>query len=139
MKLALFLFATFSVLTMACSASNSDSSSQGAVIEPAQPAASAAPVGGKPDRGAAAAAVTPNPAASPASAAQNPAQPQAGRWIDVDVTRFRVRLMDGAQTLKTLEPVAVGAQVDTGAFESTQTGLFYVYNKIPGLQYDPPY
>jgi hypothetical protein len=29
--------------------------------------------------------------------------------------------------------------VDTGIYESTQTGLFRVYNKIAGLQYDAPY
>jgi hypothetical protein len=46
--------------------------------------------------------------------------------------------MDGT-VMRTIEPVAVGAQVDTGAYESTQTGLFRVYNKIAGLQYDPPY
>ncbi len=41
--------------------------------------------------------------------------------------------------MQTIEPVAVGAQINTGAYESTQTGLFHVYNKIAGLQYDPPY
>ena len=35
--------------------------------------------------------------------------------------------------------VAVGAQVDSGAYESTQTGTFRVHNKIAGLQYDAPY
>lgn len=65
--------------------------------------------------------------------------PTTGKWIDVDVTRFQVKLMDGMQVLQTIVPVAVGVQVNSGAYESTQTGLFYVYNKIAGLQYDAPY
>jgi hypothetical protein len=47
--------------------------------------------------------------------------------------------MDGDSVVQTIAPVAVGAQVDTGAYESTQTGLFHVYNKAPGLAYDAPY
>ena len=65
--------------------------------------------------------------------------PTTGRWIDVDVTRYQVRLMSGTETSRTFAPVAVGAQVDTGAYESTQTGTFRVHNKIQGLQYDAPY
>ncbi len=88
------------------------------------------------------------PADPPASAAtavptpdgSTPTQaPTTGHWIDVDVTNFAVHLMNGTQVLQTIGPVAVGAQVDTGAYESTQTGLYHVYNKIPGLQYDAPY
>jgi hypothetical protein len=83
------------------------------------------------------------PAGSGTSATPNPnnlpAAPTTGRWIDVDVTRFQVRLMDGQRVLHTIGPVGVGAQVDTGAYESTQTGLYHVYNKIGGLQYDAPY
>lgn len=67
------------------------------------------------------------------------AAPTSGKWIDVDVTRFVVKLMNGTQTVQTISPVAVGAKVNTGEYESTQTGLFYVYNKIAGLQYDAPY
>jgi hypothetical protein len=33
----------------------------------------------------------------------------------------------------------VGTEIDTGAYESTQTGTFRVYNKIKDLQYDAPY
>jgi hypothetical protein len=66
-------------------------------------------------------------------------RPATGRWIEVDVTNFVVRLMDGDSVLQTIAPVAVGAQIDTGAYESTQTGIFHVYNKQPGLAYDPPY
>jgi hypothetical protein len=65
--------------------------------------------------------------------------PTQGRWIEVDVAAFRVRLMEGARVLETIEPVAVGVQVDSGDYESTQTGLFHVYNKIAGRQYDAPY
>jgi len=67
------------------------------------------------------------------------APPTRGRWIDVDVTGLRVRLMEGTTILRMIAPIAVGAQIDTGAYESTQTGLFHVYNKTGGLQYDPPY
>ena len=65
--------------------------------------------------------------------------PTEGRWIEVDVTRFVVRLMDGASVVREIAPVAVGAQVDTGAYASTQTGLFHVNNKIADLAYDAPY
>ena len=65
--------------------------------------------------------------------------PNAGRWIDVDVTRYRVRLMDGTSEMRVFEPVGVGTEIDTGAYESTQTGTFRVYNKIKDLQYDAPY
>jgi hypothetical protein len=65
--------------------------------------------------------------------------PTTGRWIDVDVSRYTVRLMTGTESTRTFAPVAVGAQVDTGVYESTQTGTFRVHNKIAGLQYDAPY
>ena len=123
----LVALATFLALfAFACSSGNGKPANGGVAIEPA---GAADPVGGKPESG--------NAATVPSSPAEPP--PQTGRWIDVDVTRYRVRLMDGTQAMKTIEPVAVGAQVDTGAYESTQTGLFHVYNKVAGLQYDPPY
>jgi hypothetical protein len=65
--------------------------------------------------------------------------PTAGRWIDVDVTRFEVQLMEGNNVLQTIGPVAVGAEIDTGNYESTQTGLFFVHVKTPELTYDAPY
>jgi len=65
--------------------------------------------------------------------------PTEGRWIDVDVTNYVVRLMDGTNAVREIAPVAVGAQIDTGEYASTQTGLFHVYNKVEGLAYDPPY
>lgn len=81
-------------------------------------------------------APSPAPAANPTEAALRPTE---GRWIEVDVTNFVVRLMDGDTVLQTIGPVAVGVQVDTGAYESTQTGLFHVYNKQSELAYDAPY
>lgn len=47
--------------------------------------------------------------------------------------------MDGAQVVQDIGPVAVGREVDTGRYESTQTGCFGVYTKTAGLTYDPPY
>jgi hypothetical protein len=87
---------------------------------------------------------TPAPAATSAPSTvratmDGTAPPTSGRWIDVDVTRYTVRLMSGTEATRTLSPVAVGAQVDTGVYESTQTGTFRVHNKIAGLQYDAPY
>lgn len=82
----------------------------------------------------------PDPTAVPATAtAVADERPTEGKWIEVDVTKYVVRLMDGDSVVQTIAPVAVGAQVDTGAYESTQTGLFHVYNKAPGLAYDAPY
>lgn len=89
-----------------------------------------------PDASVAAAAPTPAPAAV---ATDDALRPTEGRWIEVDVTKYVVRLMDGDTVLQTIGPVAVGEQVDTGVYESTQTGLFHVYNKAPGLAFDPPY
>jgi len=72
-------------------------------------------------------------------AADGSGPPLEGRWIDVDVRAFRVRLMDGGSVMREIAPVAVGVEVDTGVFASTQTGLFHVYNKVEDLAYDPPY
>lgn len=85
---------------------------------------------------------SPTPAVTPAATprAVVPAKaPESGRWIDVDVTRYVVRLMDGKQVLREIGPVAVGRQVDTGAYESTQTGLFHVYVKTAPRSFDAPY
>ncbi len=65
--------------------------------------------------------------------------PTEGRWIEVDVTKYVVRLMDGASVVNEISPVGVGEQIDTGEYISTQTGLFAVQNKIEELAYDPPY
>jgi hypothetical protein len=47
--------------------------------------------------------------------------------------------MDGGSVVQEIGPVAVGEQVDTGAYLSTQTGLFHIYSKVEGLAYDAPY
>ena len=57
----------------------------------------------------------------------------------MDVTKFEVQLMEGSTVLRTIGPVAVGAEIDTGSYESTQTGLFYVNVKTADLTYDAPY
>ena len=80
------------------------------------------------------ATATPSPQASDGSEA-----PTAGAWIDVDVTTFVVRLMDGESVVREITPVGVGVQIDTGEYASTQTGLFYVNSKIEPLAYDAPY
>jgi hypothetical protein len=79
------------------------------------------------------------PTLTPTPAPNSPEAPTAGRWIDVDVTRFEVQLMEGNTVLRTIGPVAVGAEVDTGSYESTQTGLFFVHVKTADLTYDAPY
>lgn len=83
--------------------------------------------------------------AAPPTATQTPlaldgsTTPTEGRWIDVNVTTYAVRLMDGTTAVQEIAPVGVGLQVDTGEYASTQTGLFYVHTKIEELAYDPPY
>ncbi|MEX2229652.1 MAG: L,D-transpeptidase [Dehalococcoidia bacterium] len=94
-------------------------------------------------RAPAAPTAVPSPVSTPApaapAAATPPAPPESGRWIDVDVTRFAVRLMDGRTVVREIGPVAVGREIDTGRYESTQTGLFHVYVKDGTLSYDAPY
>ena len=84
-----------------------------------------------------AADATARPAASNSASLEG--RPRTGRWIDVDVTRYQVQLMDGETVVQTIGPVAVGEQIDTGVYESTQTGLFHVYVKMEPLSYDAPY
>ncbi|HEY7270299.1 MAG TPA: L,D-transpeptidase family protein [Dehalococcoidia bacterium] len=106
-----------------------------ATLTPApQDPGGAIPTGGKP-AAPSTTAVAPTPAPLPTSVAA----PTTGRWIDVDVSKFVVRLMEGNNVIKLIQPVGVGAQIDTGAYESTQTGLFHVYDKRQELQYDAPY
>jgi hypothetical protein len=52
---------------------------------------------------------------------------------------FTVKLMNGTTATKVIAPVGVGEQIDTGVYESTQTGLFHVYNMDASLTYDAPY
>lgn len=84
-------------------------------------------------------AAEPTATAAPVLASDGSVAPASGRWIEVDVTTFTVRLMDGATVLREFSPVAVGAQIDTGEYLSTQTGLFHVHTKIEGLAYDAPF
>lgn len=79
------------------------------------------------------------PTPTPTVAPNAPTAPTAGRWIGVDVTRFEVQLMEGNRVVRTIGPVAVGVEVDTGNYESTQTGLFYVHTMTRDLTYDAPY
>ena len=97
------------------------------------PTEPAAPPADAPDATPAALAPEASPTSAPSLA------PAEGRWIEVDVTNFAVRLMDGSSVLQEIAPVAVGAQIDTGEYASTQTGLFHVYNKAEDLAYDAPY
>lgn len=75
----------------------------------------------------------------PGSTADGSVPPASGEWIDVDVTNFVVRLMDGKWVLGRVSPVAVGEQIDTGEYSSTQTGLFHVYEKNSDLTLDTQY
>jgi hypothetical protein len=84
----------------------------------------------------------PLPTEQPAATATAPSAasaPTSGRWIDVDVTNFSVRLMDGETTVREIAPVGVGVAIDTGDYISTQTGLFYVQTKTEALVYDAPF
>jgi len=134
------------IIVAACG--QADSTSPGVTIELLPTQTATAPLGGKP----AAPRVTATPAApspvdtddlvpTPSATTPTPVlqQPAEGRWIDVDVTAFVVRLMDGENVLQEIAPVAVGEQIDTGEYVSTQTGLFHVYNKIEELAYDAAY
>lgn len=106
----------------------------------ATPALATAPAVARTPEATPSATPTPVKAAAPRVAeTPKPVAPTTGRWIDVDVTRFTVKLMDGGHVVREIGPVGVGAQVDTGAYESTQTGLFHVYNKTAGLTFDAPY
>jgi hypothetical protein len=156
LPLLLIVLAVAGVFVAACGSGGRPSSAAGVTVEaratqtPAQSPSS----GGKPATPALAASdVSPTPAperptaavaaaeAAPtaSAAAADPLAPTKGRWIDVDVTRFAVRLMDGTAVVKEIAPVAVGKEIDTGAYESTQTGLFHVYNKTEDLAWDAPY
>ncbi len=74
-----------------------------------------------------------------ATAVPRTCPPASGRWIDVNVSTYWVRLMEGAQVVQEVSPVAVGREVDTGNYESTQTGCFGVYTKNAEMTYDAPY
>ena len=123
------LLATLAMGLLACG---------GAQPEPPVVVSTAVPVSTVVPPPIATATAVPTPIATPA-AARPPGVPQQGRWIDVDVTRFTVRLMDGGRVMQEVGPVGVGREIDTGRYESTQTGLFNVYEKRAGLTFDAPY
>ena len=156
------LFTTLALVlawATACGSGSSARARGGVTIEPAasSTAVVAAVIGGKPAAPATAAAVEPPATATeqtapasthapaprvtpaPPPASDGSTAPTEGRWIDVDVTRFAVRLMDGRVAVREIAPVGVGEQIDTGVYASTQTGLFHVNSKIEDLAYDPPY
>jgi len=140
----LFVAGLLAAFVMSC---NSHSSAQSGLvtIEPLDSPTATIVLGGKPaaptNAATSAAASTPGAVSTRAAtpATDSSPQPTQGRWIDVDVTNFVVRLMDGTTTVNEISPVAVGAQVDTGAYASTQTGLFHVYDMRKELAYDAPY
>jgi hypothetical protein len=149
----LLSFTLLAVIAAACGSGDA-STGGGVTVEPLASRTASVPLGGKP--AAPAPTATPAPADTPTGAPDVSAQsaatkepapdapaptgrPTAGRWIDVDVTNFVVRLMDGALVMQEIGPVGVGVQIDTGEYLSTQTGLFYVHNKVEALVYDAPY
>ena len=156
---AIALSLALALATSGCGEGDGGSAAGGVTIEALASATSAAvavPTGGKP--AAPAPTATPEaaateivqdgaPSATPEAPSTTPTvidsptefRPTDGRWIDVDVTAFTVRLMDGAGIVREIGPVGVGAQVDTGAYLSTQTGLFSVNGKVEALAYDAPY
>ena len=76
----------------------------------------------------------------------NPIGGSTGRYArlgDIVTASVKEATPDGnvkkGQVVKEIGPVAVGKQVDTGAYESTQTGLFHVYNKNAPRSFDAPY
>jgi hypothetical protein len=119
---ALFLAfgCTVALMIVACGGHAGTAAKGHAAVEPP---ATAASVSGKPA----------------GSTADGSVPPAAGEWIDVDVTNFVVRLMDGKWVLGEVSPVAVGEQIDSGEYASTQTGLFHVYEKNSDLTFDAQY
>jgi hypothetical protein len=107
----------------------------------AMPTATATPVATDTPEPAAptVAPATEEPPAAPTNTPAPPSAPSEGRWIEVDVTNYVVRLMDGQTVVQEIAPVGVGVAIDTGAYISTQTGLFYVHNKAEPLVYDAPF
>jgi hypothetical protein len=152
LPLLLIVLAAAGVFVAACGSGNAPSSAAGVTVEaratqppttqspaeetPAFSASSASPAAEAPAAEPAATEPAPEPTAVVAA---DPLAPTEGRWIDVDVTRFVVRLMDGPAVVREIAPVAVGKEIDTGAYESTQTGLFHVYSKTEDLAWDAPY
>ena len=162
MRAALLLALALLALPLFASCGDGASGQPAVTVEPlASPTRAAVPAGGKPagpppatptvtapaaaeptpadPPPADAPPATPAPPPAPTATPQPPGPPASGRWIDVDVTNYVVRLMDGGTVLQELAPVGVGVAIDTGDYVSTQTGLFYVHTKDERLVYDAPY
>jgi hypothetical protein len=105
----------------------------------AEPTATEEPSPTATDEPAPGATNTPAPPPATSTPAPPPSAPTTGRWIDVDVTSYAVRLMDGESVVREIAPVGVGVAIDTGAYVSTQTGLFHVHTKAEALVYDAPF
>jgi hypothetical protein len=137
LRLVLLLVA-LSALTLAC---GTEAASQPVVAtQPATATAAPTPEPTPEPTPSQTPTAAPTPAPTPVPTVVRPVgPPSTGRWIELDVTRFVVRLMDGQSVLREIGPVGVGREIDTGRYESTQTGLFAVYVKTPGLTYDAPY
>jgi hypothetical protein len=148
------------IVASACDGSSDAEVRDPFTIEPSTPSApTGAPIGGKPAEALVAPTLTPPLAEAPpeevfptenaiadaptpvptSPALDGSTAPQTGRWIDVNVSTYAVRLMDGTNIVQEIAPVGVGQLIDTGDYASTQTGLFYVNSKIEELAYDPPY
>lgn len=105
---------------------------------PTQAAPTATPTNESPPPAAPTATTAPR-VSQPAPTPVPQRAPNSGEWIDVDVSTFTVRLMNGTTAVRVIGPVGVGREIDTGVWESTATGLFYVYSMNEALVYDEPY
>ena len=106
---------------------------------PPRPLPKAAPTDVAPTAAATATATNIPRVAQPAPTKAPPKAPDSGEWIDVNVSNYTVRLMNGTSAVRSIGPVGVGREIDTGVWESTATGLFYVYSMNEALVYDEPY
>ena len=127
------LIALVALASMACGSNSATAEQPAVVVKTATATPTPPPAATRTPE----ATATPTPKATPVPVKAT--RPTSGKWIDVDVTGFSVKLMDGDKVVKAIGPVAVGREVDTGAYESTQTGLFHVYNKIKDRTFDAPY
>jgi hypothetical protein len=140
-----FVLALLAIALTACGSESGASVSFVPATEPTAPPPAPVTETASPSPTPTPAPASPTPTPTPApprepTATPAPARPpESGRWIDVDVTTYVVRLMDGNDVIQAIGPIAVGAQVDTGIYESTATGLFYVYSKTRDLTFDAPY
>ena len=153
----------FQLALVATACGSGDASDDGWVtVEPLATRTASAPLGGKTAEPSATVTVAPDdtptsapepppaepevvstpvppPPPAPTATSVPVGPPAVGRWIDVDVTNFMVKLMDGPVVLQEIGPIGVGVNIDTGEYISTQTGLFAVHTKTEALTYDAPF